>query len=212
MATDYKDFLPEIMPEVIGCPVPVVVNAIRNTVIEFCKKSTWLRQDLDPISITATYHTYDLEPPTDTRVASLTWVGYAGEEITRKAESQLDYIDDKWPSRTGVPKYYFLPTMDEIRVVPTPESNYTDGLTLRAALCPTPASTECDSGIYNDWHEEIAAGAKMRLMAMRKKPWSDKAQSDYYGMQFADAVARAKRAAEASNHKRLVREVGYGGI
>ena len=62
---DYDSILPEIAPYAPNCPEPVMVNAVRNAVIDFCTVTGWLTQDLSPVTLAANTPTYEIEADDD---------------------------------------------------------------------------------------------------------------------------------------------------
>lgn len=211
MAT-ISDFINEVLLEAPACPLPVAKNAILNTIADFCEKSTLWREEADPISVIKNEAVYDLEPPRDTLVTEIIWMGYNKKELLRRTEAQLAAANDKWMTDKGTPEAYMHLSSQTFRLYRVPSVALTDGITLRMALKPTPTATTVLQDIYDDWHETIAFGAQARLLAMRGKPWSDNAAAGQKLLGFASGVAEARRTATASHHGRVSRSVRYGGI
>lgn len=205
-----EDFLPEVSPEVIGCPEPSIIIAIRNSAIEFCEKSLYWAVNLDPIDIVANQHTYPLDSPeTDSLVASVLVAMHDGQPLDPTSE---DLLDLNWPTyqnkyknvlryglgdpwRTVVvtkPALFYSPTPREIRMVGIPEASLVDGLTIKAGVKPNPTADDVGDIIYEDYHETIAWGALYRLMSQSNKAWTDKKMAvDYRGL-FEEKVSEAK--------------------
>lgn len=204
------DFLPEVSPEVPGCPLPSITIAIRNSLIEFCKDSLYWAVDLDPINIEAGVHTYDLDSPeTDSNIAGVLVASHDGVPLDQVSEDLLDLnwpqylnlyknvlrygISDPWRTVTSTkPCLYLLPNPRQIRLVGIPETSLANGLTIKAGIKPDPTAEEVGDIIYEDYHEAIAHGALYRLLMQNGKKWTDKKSAADYKMLFEDAIAEAK--------------------
>ena len=210
----FTGFLPEVLPSVPGCPIPMAINAIRNAAIQLCQESSWLTYTPAAIDIVAGTSEYALTPPTGSLVSDVLWAAHNDQNLTAKTEAQLDMLSGTWRTDSGDPVYYtFISRATRIiRLVPTPTTALTGGLKLRYAIKPTPTATTVDDTVFEEWHEYIAAGALMRLLEIKDKPWSSQAEADRQLGIFAAGVMLAKSRAAASNLKRIVREVRYGGI
>jgi len=204
------DFLPEISPEVAGCPEPSIIIAARNSVIEFCEKSLYWAVNLDPIDVVANEHTYPLDSPeSDSIVTGILVAMHDGMPLDPTSE---DLLDLEWPSyqnkyknvlryglgepwRTTVvtkPALFFGPTPREIRLVGIPEASLVDGLTIKAGIKPNPTSEEVGDIVFEDYHEAIAWGALYRLLMQAGKAWANKEMAVSYKALFDEKVNEAK--------------------
>jgi len=186
------------MPDVAGCPITVALNAIRNSAIEFANQSRVWR---DPIEDVATAQGVPEYP--------LVTVNPSDEEIIALYKCQFD--DQTWPLSTipvihldnarlstteQKPRWFNQPTPASIELFYTADAVYT--LRCQAILKPTKASTFGPDFFYNDWLEPIAAGAKARLLAM-KRPWGDKSMVSYHRRLFINGWTEARIRDSKSN-------------
>jgi len=170
----YEAFLSRVMPEVAGCPEPVAIQAIKDTCIEFCTRSNALQQDLDPVTLIANQSEYDLEPPAGYRVSRVMKVWRGDTELTPAAPDMIR-VPDAYRATAGsaAPTFYFQKTASTISFLDVPKVTERNVVTIRAAITPTRASTTIDDEILELWAEEIAHGAKYRLMLVPGKPYSN---------------------------------------
>ena len=131
--TAFTGFLPEVLPAVPGCPIPMAVNAIRNATIQLLQESSWLTNTPAAINIVANTSEYALTPPAGSLVADILWAAHNNQNLTAKTEAQLDMLSGTWRTDTGDPVYYTLLSPRLIRLVPTPTAALTGGLKLRYA-------------------------------------------------------------------------------
>ncbi len=179
MATiEYERYLSEVRGEIETCPEVIALNAIRNTVIDFCQKTTVWRMDLSAISVSINVADYDISIDSDTVVAGINW-GYltdsVGEELRLGVTSE-DTLDNGsvksvklWRTKTGTPHHIYLNNPTSLRLVNIPEEAYT----LYAGIWAKPSRESYDAPdyIYEKYLEAIAAGAKARILSMTTRPW-----------------------------------------
>lgn len=175
----YEAFLPYVMPEVIGAPEPVVIQAIRNAAIEFCEKSLVLQRDHDPVTVIANVVDYDLEPPTGYLVAKVMKAWLDNIKLDPVAP---DFVADagvynrlysSYSAGPSTPRAYVQKDPRSISLWPVADKKYANGLTMRVALKPTRASTTIEDEMFEDYAEVIASGAISRLMMSVDKPYTN---------------------------------------
>jgi len=211
-------FVDNIRADVMGCPDPAIENAVRDSMVEFCRKAWILQRDfvynstvLDAMEelIDSPYLEFDGITPIIPDV-SMRPVIVLGVYVT-KAEDE-DYVPLRmmskytiatrpymyWESQTtdGLPSAYYPVTSDAIRVFPVPTIDYY--LSMRVAFKPKEDAIVFDENLYDDWLEEICSGAKYRLFGMPIKPWSDMSLAAYEKGRFDLGVGRARIAVNNS--------------
>ena len=105
-----SDFLPEVLSEIYEVPDSVALNAIRNAVIEFCRFSTYVREDVSvfPLPGTATYTLGVAQPTNNTLIETYDGRLEVDESLVdRKTPGQLRDIDYQWRNKTGPRSYYY---------------------------------------------------------------------------------------------------------
>jgi hypothetical protein len=208
----YTDFLDFVMPHVPGASTAIVTHEIRNTVIDFCKRSLVLQRDHDPITVVKGTIDYDFEPPTGYLVVRVMKAWVEGREIDPVAP---DYIQDPIfynQSYAGAVKTLSSPLIytqkDErsVSIYPFPDKTISLGLTMRVALKPTVASTTCENFILEDYAEVIAHGALFRLMASPNKPYTEPTLAAAQSQMFESGLNLARQSA-ARGHVRANQQV-----
>lgn len=204
MSTNYSAFLKNVLPECPGVPYSVAFDAVRLAAIEFCKESTVLTKNHANISLVADQTAYALTTPTDLDIQSVAGdikYGPDGSIIFQRPRTYLSVEIPDWENKTGIkPEFFYVSYGDGatttwyINVVPKPTEAVTDALAGIVLICsPLNNSTTVPTIIYEKWLEEIAAGAKARLMAMPTKEWSNPELAGYYKGIFMKGVADALR-------------------
>jgi hypothetical protein len=181
VSTAYTAFLPYVLPGVYGCPDTAAEQAVRDTCIDFCKRTDLVQVILTPVDIVANQEDYTAVMPTGTQMARLLGVAWQGKWLTPVApdDVQSDVALRGVTIGTAVPAYgdpgYFFQKTPETNVVslyPIPNTALVAGLTIKVSTYPTITSTTVDDQLFNEWHEEIAQGAIARLQATPGQPFS----------------------------------------
>jgi hypothetical protein len=176
----WSDFYDLIVPDLPGCPLAIVDNALRQAAILFCEMSLAWRATLADVAVVAGTNTYPYVPPSGAVVHAITYAAFNGEEIAaHTGESDLRIWD--WRNQTGTPEYV-LGGATSLILVPNPDAAGT--LSLIVALKPMPTATGIDDDIFNEWRDAIIAGALARLMMSPKKPYTDAQMASFHQMQF----------------------------
>lgn len=177
---NYDVFYPEVLPEVPGCPPALALQAIRNTVIEFCEKSLIHQVTQDPLTLLANISDYDLDAPSkQQRVQKIMRVWFKGVEIGPVAPDDVmtpEVYAANIPGYTpvkGPAQGYTQKDFGTVSFLPIPDQRYVNAITMRVALVPTRDSTSFEDFLFEQWGEFIACGAKARLMLNPGKPYTN---------------------------------------
>ncbi len=201
-SVSYEKFLPEVMPYVRDVPEVVAVQAVRNACIQFCEETMYLQQNLDAQPLIAGVHTYDLDPDDNSyRVVQVVEAWNGEQFLIPKSVEDLTriYRVTNWETLSGNPYYYFRPSANEMRLVPTPTLSNQSMLRVKAAITPTRASTTVDSEIFERYLEPISFGARARLYDTPNQPYYDAKSAQLYLKRFNDAIAEARALVNRGN-------------
>jgi len=185
----YTEFLPEVAPLVLQCPSPTVINAIRNTAIEFCTKTNVWQETQDAEALSASGLPIDLSGPTQAMVVLVLACKVNGLLVDPVT---IDYLDSQYPNwevATGTPRHYFQPNTAQLGLYPLPTSSVS--VRLRAAYAPTRASTGLDSALFENNLVTIAAGALASLLMIPEVPWSNPKLALYYSAIYSSDTTEA---------------------
>jgi hypothetical protein len=190
----YDNFLPEVMPYFKGVPELVLLNAIRNSAIEFCQKTDWLVYTPYPQQVTAFENEYDLtlDLPNDTVVERVQTAWYLEMPLLPKSEEDLKRIYNlDWRQQTGYPNFYTQYVPETLIMVPGPTITTALALGVTLVVRPSRASTTCDPSLFERWSEEIAAGARARLHATPGQSHESSEMSDKFKAIFDAGISAA---------------------
>lgn len=190
MAASWNDFFPHVLPDVPGCPKAIARTAIRDAAIEFCKRTQLWTAESNATGIVVDEPHYTYAPETGAQVAATKAVWVSGLRIDPITKAILDTNYSGWKTTTGTPSRWYGTEPGTIRLYPIPDEAISGGLLVDVALKPSRTATTCPDFLLEDWAEEIAHGAKSKLLTMKGRPWSGDGRGSY--AQFERAIARAK--------------------
>lgn len=177
-SVNWTDLIPEIHADLPGCPRGVMIQKIRQLVIDFCHDTqVWVFQ-MDPISIVADTQDYELITQPDCA---------AIDTVMEVRISTSETASVVGAGRLLQPMRDYLVTSmkDTLRLVRTPTTDITaagetKGLLVKVALKPDRDSDGLDDSgfdrIWEDWRDAFVFGAKGRLQLMPRQTWTDLAQ------------------------------------
>lgn len=199
MTVPFSQWREEVLPFVPSCPEIECDWAVRSAAIEFCDRSWVIRSQMDPVTPVVGQGTYDLDAPTYTDVCGVTMAYFGGTRLQPRTPEQLSalYAGGDWKEVTGQPKFYHRDEddPDTLRVVPMPDAQAVasgDTLKITVAIKPQRSTDRCSDWLWRDWMEEIAAGAKAKLMSTPAKDYTDPQSAMLYRTQFVTACSKAK--------------------
>lgn len=195
-------FYDYVLPDVPGVAQALASRALCDAAIEFCEKTCLWIYDCDPWSAVANINTYDWAPPANSLVVKPLQIWYQtnvpqspgqypGWRLVPKTPDELSDLYGDWERMYGEPLYYTHTTPRSVIFVPGPLIAYPNAFRAKVALKPTRAATGIDNLFLEEYAEALANGAKAKLFAMKKKPWSDGSLAEYHRQEFMDAIAMA---------------------
>lgn len=181
-----------VRPSVPGCPEPVLLEAIRQSALEFCIRTKLLTEDVN-VAIQAGTSVYALPIDPAFQAVDILYLKKEGRSLT--PSSRRDNDQDETIASGSVKNYYLNGLLDLV-VYPTPDTNET--LTASVVVAPISNSDEIpDELLLGNRYLAIAAGAKASLMMMDAVPWANPqsgmmARSTYDIAIEGEQIARAK--------------------
>lgn len=210
--TPFHEFYDHLMPELPGITTPLVDLHLREVAREFCRRTTIWRVQFDPVTTIGGQATYDLEPSeAQCDVVKL-------HKVT--LNDQLLYNDLWTPGDEGdKPKYdkahppFVLDdtlctiTLAEAEV---PTASVALGLDVTGSLMPKYNAMQLPDLFKSQHREALRVGTLARLMAMGKKPWTDRDMALDHRNTFTSLAVHAAYQAAAGNTRKPLRARTYG--
>lgn len=202
--TTLTQFLPYVLPYVLGCPDSMALQVLRSVCIDFCTTSC-LVQSAELQNVVAGTQDYDIDLPTGTNLARVLAV-FLGDKSLRPRSLEsitsgtaLIGTDGPDTPETNAPRVFFqkTPSAQAISLYPIPAEDKAKGLLIRAAYAPARSALSVADELFDDWAEVLAAGAISRLMAMNEQTFSNAKLADVYANQYNAGVRSASIQARA---------------
>jgi hypothetical protein len=166
-------FLPRMLPYLIGCPEPLAKQALVDAAIEFCGRTNAVSVALDPLSIADGVATYELEPPAQTSVSLVQRAWYGNRLLGPVPYEQAVNI---YGPQTGSPRFYYGGFVDEVYSLtlwPTPDMDWPNGLRVRAALAPTRSATQVHDLLFERYADAVVHGAVASVASIPDQSYTD---------------------------------------
>jgi len=184
-----SDFVDDVLDDVEDCNPYAAIKAIRAAMIEWCKITECWQYSHDNITLVAGFNQIELNIPTGSRLRRITnMLNSSGLEIIEKDDRWLDKNVLNWRTVTGDGpdiRYFNQETPEKVIVSSMPLTTVVNAITgVRMVLIPSQDSTEVSDILYEDYKDDIADGAKYRLMRQKGKPWTDLQQAEVYKVSF----------------------------
>lgn len=171
---DFAAFRPYVLPEVPGCPLVIVDDAIREACRQFSADTWVITYDVPSFNTVIGTQSYSLSAPVQHEVYTVKVVVMSGStELSPAPESTAA----RFIPHSGDPsRFWFKSPKLWLDAVP----DKVVSLLVEAVVRPTQAAISVDDQ-YLEFREAIAHYAKAKLMAMTGKPWfmPDMSNSNY---------------------------------
>lgn len=209
------EFLPYVMPELPGCPIPMVMAKAFEVLTDFCTRTGAWQVSLDPIDQPAGSADADLGAPTGSRISMVETITCLGSPrpLVPSTRGEMHRALPGWEAMVGsTPTHFIRLDSGSVRLYPIPSVDCQ--LQADVRLIPKPGLTVLPDKVMNDYLLPIAAGVKAKLMAMPKKSWSAPEMVAFYGAEYETAISNAivKRAEGGAVRDMYVPPQTFGGV
>lgn len=207
------EFLALVMPDVIGCPLPMVMTAANDVMEDFCKRTSCWTEILDPSITYVGGSLYELYPPTGSVILDLQAVSVGGRPVTPKRMKDIALSRSDWATATaGMPENYEFNGVTGLRLWPS--SAQADlSIIVIARLAPQMSMDTLPDQVMRGNASAIAAGVKSNLMRKPKKAWTDVQSAVIYQGEYEQGVfeASTNSLGAGSTEDVMVKPVRFGG-
>lgn len=204
-----EDLLFRVRPQVLGCPEPVAINALRSAAEELCRETHVWQKKLDPVSVYSGIGDYGLPTPAYSRIVSPLRIQFDGKDVTHKHEGELDLWDETWRDKVDTtPSFWTMESPETLRLVPKPNADRTDVLIAWASL--EPAEDEVTlPGWFHQYSRCLKDGALAEIKEIPNKPWSDPKMAQFHRRRFNVEVSKARYDVSRGFTDRPIRTTAY---
>jgi hypothetical protein len=169
MSVNISTLIDEVLPDVIGCPYPLIERAVRQVLQDFCGATHIINKAVLATSTTSVDVGYALN---NYEVCDLLRLQIDDIEYTAIRIEPTDEDDELDDISTTQKKFWYPESGGKITITPF-DTDPTE-IRLIVVFRPTMSADTVEDIFYDDWHSTIVAGVKAKLMLMPKKAWTDK--------------------------------------
>jgi hypothetical protein len=166
----YSDFTEFVRPHCQGVPGFMLEKAVRDSAIEFCKRTGVYIPEAEEIVISAGLSDYDLTLPAGTELNYITDIFANTTRLSPISYSELLHKIGDGTVR-GTPAYYSQRDNTSFFLAPIPAE--TDTLRVLYSLKPSATSTSIPDTIGKEHRETITEGALFRLQMTPDQPFTN---------------------------------------
>lgn len=166
---DLDVFLPKILPSAMGVSEPTALDAVRDTIAEFCKRTRLWRFDEEFDVSTA--DSQAIAAPYGALLLDIERVNFNGCKLDPTSTQWLDSHVCDWRTAdpSGNPKWYTQTTPGTITLVPAAAGTVRVWATLQLSQ----DAEQAPDFIADEHRETIAHGALGRILMLPGKPYSN---------------------------------------
>lgn len=185
-------FHPLVMADVIGCPIPMVDQALRNAAREFCQRTKAWTEWADTFTAPGGTNRFNFVVPDGAELVSARRASVDGVYLDVLAS---DSLPGDWQQGYDTGPEKSLVHIDTVEYLLYPRPSAGAVIAIEMALQPSITATSVGDVILAQHAEAIAWGAKYRLLSKPGKDWTDTATAAQARAEFERSVHHAANTA-----------------
>ena len=205
MAASLIQFAKYVRPEVMGCSEIQILDAILRAAIVFCNKSRYIKETFNVPTVAGTNKYVLVNMPADVQAREIVNVK-RGLYQDLDPSSFREFQNNNLNTLTGTPQYFYMDKDRKLVLGNIPVAIET--LSVTAIVRPKETAATLPDTLFDEYVDEIAAGAKSRLMVMKGQPWTDIQQASIYRVLFNDAIDDSNTRESKGSTNKSLRMVG----
>ncbi|MGE4469339.1 MAG: hypothetical protein AB7D47_04315 [Desulfovibrio sp.] len=189
MRVDWRSFVPLVQLSTARCPIPVIVDRVRESAREFCQRTRlWTHCSL-AADLYAGEAVYGLRPPAETDIGAVLRVSARGREL-------VPLTPEAWRgrelARADCPECFIVTEPGMVHLWPEPAQDVPEALVVEVALLPAIASRCCPEFLLSRYGRVVAWGAQAQLMLIPDRAWTDPGGAALFERKYEDGIAGAR--------------------
>jgi hypothetical protein len=189
----FIDLAVYVRPEVQGCPDFLIERAVRDTVIDFCRRTDIYLAEPEYVAIVTGVNEYEVSIPAGTELNHI--VDIYNDHTALSPVSYTELIKRLGDQNSkGNPRFYAQRDNKEFYVAPIPAAN--DSFRVLYSLKPSSSATVIPDTIGLEYRELIVHGTLFRLQMMAGQPYSNpnfgSINRDLYEKEVGRTIRQAK--------------------
>ena len=184
-------FLPYVLPQATGCPEELAELNIRLALIELCRKGRVWREYQTAVPTVADQTAYAYSPGVEQQIVELLSL-----ELDGVAIDVVDQDTGKARDRNGWISTYAYGGLSGFELRPAQAEDL--GIITYSVVCPTLDATEVPDDMAR-YAEQIGRGTLSRLLKIKDRPFTDKAEAERLAIQWQRDIGEAQTDASKGN-------------
>ncbi|HBG30697.1 MAG TPA: hypothetical protein DDW98_08730 [Gammaproteobacteria bacterium] len=165
---------PYVMPEVPGCPVPLVDRAIVKAARDLCDKTFCWKEAATTASMQQGVAELEIEHSACAEIVALEYVSLNGLELIQTSERELSLCDLDWRTFTGEPTHvYTVISTGKMRLYPIPNRTLSNAISYEVYLKPKLDADDLPDFLQDQYAEVLQHGALYELQRMAGVKWAN---------------------------------------
>lgn len=178
---NWDDFLPHVLPSVVGCPESLAISHVINAARTFCEGTHALQVELD-LDTVAGQAVYEIALPADQERSRILNVNVDGKDYAVANQTTGRRLARDSRGRVATPL-----SATSMSLNPVPAFN-DDPILVEIATKPKVSAEACPDAL-GEFMTDIAAGAIATLCALPKQDWTDLGTAALQQTVFTDRIA-----------------------
>lgn len=192
----FQSVVQRLVPNVPGCPHPVIEQYVRDAAIDACEKTLAWRYKQPQIRLTPGVYDYPYELPNGADIHAFLTVSVNGRPLRVVTIEELYHIYPDFPNydpdKRGQPRYIFQVSPRMFGVVPMPNTDEPYDLTMVVALKPLRESFEMNKTALDELENAVMHGALKHLLMMPDKNWTSDRLAAFHAGQYSARLAERR--------------------
>lgn len=188
----WAEFYDTLLPDLPGCTPAMANVALRHAAREFCDKTLAWNETRGPQPTIATALEYAFDTTSNEEVVKLLGATLDGCDLPVQAVNDLPAGWEQGALGRGIV------TLDRQTFFVLPQRAADLQIRTWIALKPSRKATGVSDALFAQYEEDIAIGAKARLMMSPKKPYTDMSLAGAHRVDFDLRIARVQSAVQKS--------------
>ena len=185
----WSDFHPYVLPDVTGCPIPLLDQTLCETARDFCTRTkAWIEYG-EALEVDGTQIVFQFDTWTGTEMVSVVSASVDGDDYSVLDRKRLPASWVTGEQGDIKDKTIVLVSAQEYVVFPKPNAGQLIRIDL--ALRPALGASTVGDVVFDEHLESISAGTKAKLMAKPRKEWTDLQFAAFFGAQFEARIHAA---------------------
>lgn len=205
MAT-YQSLLPQILPEVPGCPQTIVLQKLADTVRHFCRESWFWQEPIEPVTLipfiplAPDSHQYELATDGNTEVLGVIYLLHKGRTLPSASVNAMDHCMPGWREQSAPDPRAWLPVgSNRVMFNPHADTQQARAVTGRVAVAPAVGALVFGDPLLT-YTDGLVAGTLARLQRMAKSEWAEPQMSATNQAIYAESLSLARLEAMREHH------------